>query len=204
MSGSNVAQYQQWATAAAQKYGVPTQLFLAQIGQESGWNASAAGSVTSGGTPVGLGQFMPATAAQFHINPLDPQQSLDAAAQYDAQLYQQTGSWLTALQKYGTLPTSNLTASQSSVASLATAADGGSAPANTGVNVGATGGTAAAPGATSSTATGGGLINSVWEIVSRGALLFAGFGMVMLALFALFIDSKTVQTTLKHVPLPLA
>ena len=95
-----VADYQSYAVQQANQYGIPPALFLWQIGQESGWNPNAR-SPTS--TATGLGQFVKSTAQQFGINPLDPYQSLQAAAQYDAQLYQQTGSWQGALTKYGTL-----------------------------------------------------------------------------------------------------
>lgn len=97
---ATVADYQNYAVQQANQYGIPPQLFLWQIGQESGWNPNARSSTSSA---TGLGQFINSTAKQFGINPLDPYQSLQAAAQYDAQLYQQTGSWQGALTKYGTL-----------------------------------------------------------------------------------------------------
>ena len=45
---------------------------------------------------------MPSTAAQYGIDPTNPTQSLFGAAAYDADLYNQTGSYQTMLQKYGT------------------------------------------------------------------------------------------------------
>lgn len=92
--------YQDAAIAAANKYGVPQNMFLWQIGQESGWDPNAKNPTT---TATGLGQFVKGTAQQFGIDPLDPLASLDAAAKYDAMLYKQTGSWQGALEKYGTL-----------------------------------------------------------------------------------------------------
>lgn len=86
------------AVSAAQQYGVPPNIFLWQIGQESSWNPNA-----SNGSAYGLAQFEPATASQFGVNPANPVQSLYGAAQYDAQLYQGTGSWQQALTQYGTL-----------------------------------------------------------------------------------------------------
>lgn len=85
----------------AQQYGVPTNLFLWQIGQESSWDPNAHNS-TPGSTATGLGQFINSTAQSFGIDPTNPYQSLQAAAQYDAQLYNQTGSWPAAMQAYGT------------------------------------------------------------------------------------------------------
>ncbi len=86
---------------AAGAYGVPPQLLAAQLQQESGLNP-AAFNPTSGAT--GIAQFLPSTAAQMGVNPTDPISSIWGAAQYDAQLYQQNGSWVGALQSYGTLP----------------------------------------------------------------------------------------------------
>lgn len=92
--------YQDEAIAAAKKYGVPQNMFLWQITNESGWNPNATNPKSSA---KGIAQFIDGTAKQFGINPLDPLQSLDAAAKYDAMLYKQTGSWQAALEKYGTL-----------------------------------------------------------------------------------------------------
>jgi hypothetical protein len=95
---ATLAELQAYAVQAAENASVPPSLFLWQIGQESSWNASA-----QNGNATGIAQFMPGTAAQFGIDPTNPYQSLTAAAQYDAQLYNQTGSWTGALTKYGTL-----------------------------------------------------------------------------------------------------
>lgn len=97
---ASITDYQNYAVQQANQYGVPPALFLWQIGQESGWNPNAQSQTSSAG---GLGQFINSTAAQFGINKFDPYQSLQAAAQYDSMLYQQTGSWQGALTKYGTL-----------------------------------------------------------------------------------------------------
>lgn len=111
----------QAATDAANQYGVPVSLFLGQIQQESSFNPNA-----QNGPASGIAQFMPGTAAQFGINPYDPVASLNAAAQYDAQLYAQTGSWSGALQRYGTVPASGvLTPSQQTLLSQAQSLDQG-------------------------------------------------------------------------------
>lgn len=112
------------AVQAATQFGIPPDLFVAQINQESGFNPSAF-NPASGAS--GIAQFIPSTASAFGIDPFDPQQSLTAAAQYDAQLYQQTGSYVTALQRYGTLPgdLSLATPSQTALANLAQSADAG-------------------------------------------------------------------------------
>ena len=124
MSGTfSVSNLQMLADQAAQQYGVPQSLFEAQLGQESSWNPNAVN-----GTAAGIAQFEPGTAQQFGIDPYNPSQAIPAAAQYDSQLYQQTGSWVQALQGYGTLPASGgLSSGQQGVFNLAQAADGGGA-----------------------------------------------------------------------------
>jgi hypothetical protein len=77
------AQYEVVARSAAQKHGVPVEMFLRQITQESGWNPSA---VSPAGAK-GIAQFMPGTARDLGVDPMDPLASLDAAARYDRQLY---------------------------------------------------------------------------------------------------------------------
>lgn len=188
--------YQQWATASAQKYGVPTSLFLAQIGQESSWNPFAVGPSLAGGAPQGIAQFTPATAARFGIDPFDPQQALDAAAKYDAQLYHQTGTWTGALRSYGTLPgNGNYSSGQQNVASIAAGLDAGSP--QTGPNVGGSGmsgtSTSTSTSGGSGTAAGSGLFADVWEIALRGGVFLMGLSLVLVALFALLSQSKTVQ-----------
>lgn len=89
-----------YAKQSAVKYGVPTDMFMWQIGRESGWNQNAKNPNSSA---TGIAQFIKGTAKEFGINPLDPIASLDAAAKYDAQLYAKTGSWQSALTSYGTL-----------------------------------------------------------------------------------------------------
>lgn len=94
--------YYAQAVQAANNWGVPPSLFVQQIGAESGFNPSAYNS-KSGAT--GIAQFLPSTAAQAgygipSFDPTDPNASLDAAAHYDAALYQKTGSWSGALGAY--------------------------------------------------------------------------------------------------------
>jgi len=90
-----------YASQYAQQYGVPLSLFDAQISAESGWNPNAISSTGA----IGLGQLMPSTAASLGVNPYNPRQNLQGAAQYDAQLYKQTGNWSSALQAYNEGPT---------------------------------------------------------------------------------------------------
>ena len=90
-------EYGQLAIDAARKYGINPGIFIRQIGQESGWNPSA---VSAAGAR-GIAQFMPATAQSLGINPDDPQQAIDAAAQVMRQgLDRYQGSYPLALAAY--------------------------------------------------------------------------------------------------------
>jgi len=76
------------ARASATKYGIDPDWYVAQIQQESGFNPNA---VSSAGAK-GVAQFVPATAKEFGLNPLDPIASLDAGAKYMSQLSNQFGN----------------------------------------------------------------------------------------------------------------
>jgi hypothetical protein len=109
--------YYSTAIAAANTYGIPQNLFIAQITQESSWNPNA-----QNGNAIGIAQFMPATAADLGVNPLDPTSALYGAAKYDKQLYSQYGSWQQAMSAYGTTANGN----GADVAAIAASADSGS------------------------------------------------------------------------------
>ena len=89
--------------AAAQKHGVPLGLLVAQGAQESGyWDPDVvSGKRVSSAGAQGVGQFMPATAERFGIDPLDPWQAIDAQAKYmrtNADMF--GGDWAKALAGY--------------------------------------------------------------------------------------------------------
>jgi soluble lytic murein transglycosylase-like protein len=98
------------AAAAAEKYGIPVDLYLKLVNQESGFNP---GAVSPAGA-IGLGQLMPGTAADLGVDPNDPMQNLDGSARYLAEQYKRFGDWEMALaaynagpgavQKYGGIP----------------------------------------------------------------------------------------------------
>lgn len=94
------ADLEPYARASAQKYGVPEEMFLWQIGKESGWDVNARNPNSSA---KGVAQFIDGTEKWFGIDAMDPYQAIDAAAKYDAMLFKQTGTWEGALTKYGTL-----------------------------------------------------------------------------------------------------
>ncbi len=92
--------YLQEARAAARRYGVPEDLFLRLVQQESGWNPKA----RSHKGALGLAQLMPATARTLRVDPRDPAQNLDGGARYLAAQYRQFGSWRLALAAYNAGP----------------------------------------------------------------------------------------------------
>ena len=88
------------AKAAARKYGIPEDLFLRLVQQESGWNQ---GAVSAKGA-VGLAQLMPATAARLGVDENDAQQNLEGGAHYLSMMYDRFGSWKLALAAYNAGP----------------------------------------------------------------------------------------------------
>ncbi len=85
---------------ASNQYNVPVSVLMSQGQAESNFNPSA---VSSAGA-IGISQFMPATASQFGINPLNPAQSISAQAKYLSQLTSQFGSLNSGLQAYNEGP----------------------------------------------------------------------------------------------------
>lgn len=97
------AQRSEWigeARAAARRHGIPEDLFLRLVRQESGWNP---GAVSRKGA-LGLAQLMPETAALLGVDPFDPRQNLEGGARYLALQYRAFGSWRLALAAYNAGP----------------------------------------------------------------------------------------------------
>lgn len=88
------------AQSAAARHGVPADLFLRLVQQESGWNATA---VSHKGA-LGLAQLMPQTASLLGVDPADPAQNLEGGARYLRQQYDRFGSWRLALAAYNAGP----------------------------------------------------------------------------------------------------
>lgn len=80
---------------------LPDQLLARLLYQESRYRPEIIdGSVRSPAGAIGIAQFMPATAKEWNVNPLDPYSSIQGAGRYLAWLHKQTGSWARALAAY--------------------------------------------------------------------------------------------------------
>lgn len=88
------------AREAARRHGVPEDLFLRLVQQESGWNATA---VSHKGA-TGLAQLMPATADRLGVDENDPHQNLDGGARYLRMMFDRFGDWRLALAAYNAGP----------------------------------------------------------------------------------------------------
>ena len=93
-------EYLALARAAARKHGIPEDLFLRLVQQESGWNPAA----KSHAGALGLAQLMPQTAATLGVDPLDPVQNLEGGARYLRSQFDRFRSWRLALAAYNAGP----------------------------------------------------------------------------------------------------
>ncbi|WP_420841720.1 lytic transglycosylase domain-containing protein [Gemmobacter caeruleus] len=98
--GAYKGQYLEIAKAAARKHGVPEDLFLRLVQQESGWNPNA---VSPKGA-TGLAQLMPQTARLLRVDINDPNQNLEGGARYLSMMYGKFGNWRHALAAYNAGP----------------------------------------------------------------------------------------------------
>lgn len=86
------AQYQALIDQAAAQYGVPPDLLGRLLYQESRFRPDViSGQTVSKAGAQGIAQFMPETAAELGVNPLDPESAIPGAARYLAQLQKQFG-----------------------------------------------------------------------------------------------------------------
>ncbi|MEM8654613.1 MAG: lytic transglycosylase domain-containing protein [Pseudomonadota bacterium] len=92
--------YLTMAKDAARRHGVPEDLFLRLVQQESGWNPKA----KSHKGAYGLAQLMPATARSLGVDRTDPAQNLEGGARYLKTQYRTFGSWRLALAAYNAGP----------------------------------------------------------------------------------------------------
>lgn len=92
--------YLEPARRAARRHGIPEDLFLRLVQQESAWNPRA---VSHKGAR-GLAQLMPATARALRVDPDDPVQNLEGGARYLRMQYDRFRSWRLALAAYNAGP----------------------------------------------------------------------------------------------------
>ncbi|SPF76362.1 Soluble lytic murein transglycosylase [Aliiroseovarius pelagivivens] len=99
-SGNYKGQFLPIAQAAARQHGIPEDLFLRLVQQESGWNPKA----KSHAGAIGLAQLMPFTARKLGVDPWNPSQNLEGGARYLRQQYDRFRSWRLALAAYNAGP----------------------------------------------------------------------------------------------------
>ena len=94
--------YREAIEAAEIAYAIPRNQLARQLDIESDhFNPDViAGRRLSRSGAIGIGQFMPATAAERGLDPTDPFASIDAAAAYMRELYDKFGTWEAALAAY--------------------------------------------------------------------------------------------------------
>jgi soluble lytic murein transglycosylase-like protein len=86
---------------AASKSQIPPILLARLLYEESRFRSDIiSGKLKSKRGAVGIAQFLPATAAELHVDPYNPNSSIDGAARYLRQLYDQFGTWALALTAY--------------------------------------------------------------------------------------------------------
>ena len=98
--GNYKGEYLEVAKAAARKHGVPEDLFLRLVQQESGWNPVA----TSVKGATGLAQLMPETAKHLGVDINDAEENLEGGARYLRMMYDKFGTWELALAAYNAGP----------------------------------------------------------------------------------------------------
>lgn len=94
-------QYRAAIAQAEAANGIPAGLLARLLWQESRFRPDIIdGRTRSPVGAVGIAQFMPATAAEWGVNPLDPLQSIDGAGRYLAWLRRRVNTWAEALAAY--------------------------------------------------------------------------------------------------------
>lgn len=93
---AKAAPYADAINAAQARYRLPDSLLARILQRESDFNANARGS--SG--ELGIAQFMPATARELGVDPLNPTDAIDGAGRYLRQLFDILGDWTQAVAAY--------------------------------------------------------------------------------------------------------
>ncbi|WP_089879797.1 lytic transglycosylase domain-containing protein [Citreimonas salinaria] len=93
-------EYATLARDAARRHGIPEDLFLRLVNQESRFDPKA----LSHKGAIGLAQLMPGTARLLGVDPHDPHDNLDGGARYLRMMHDRFGSWQLALAAYNAGP----------------------------------------------------------------------------------------------------
>lgn len=100
-SAANEARYRPAVDAAERTYGIPAGLLGRLLYQESRYRTDIiTGTTRSSAGALGIAQFLPATAAEMGVDPLEPMQAIGGAGRYLRRLYDRFGDWKTALAAY--------------------------------------------------------------------------------------------------------
>lgn len=84
-----------------QANGIPTGVLVGLLEQESAWRPEViSGKKKSRAGAIGIAQFMPDTAADEGVDPLDPEAAIRASGKYLAKMKKSAGSWTGALTSY--------------------------------------------------------------------------------------------------------
>lgn len=95
------AKYADAIALAEDANGIPRDMLARLLYQESRYREDIiTGKTRSPVGAMGIAQFMPATAKEMGVNPLDPLQAIEGAAKYLARLYRMFGNWTEALAAY--------------------------------------------------------------------------------------------------------
>lgn len=95
------AQYAALIAQAEARYGLPPRMLERLLWQECRWRADIIdGRTRSSVGAIGIAQFMPATAAEMGIDPLNVSAAINAAGAYLARLFGRFGTWSQALAAY--------------------------------------------------------------------------------------------------------
>lgn len=95
------AKYAGMIAAAEAANGIPATMLERLLWQECRYREDIiTGRVRSPVGAVGIAQFMPATAREMGIDPLNVPQAIDGAGRYLARLYRMFGNWSEALAAY--------------------------------------------------------------------------------------------------------
>ena len=182
------------AAAQAEHPSLPSGLLSAVATQETGGSANPDTAVSNTGA-TGLFQILPSTAANpgFGVAPLsgslnDPTANANFAASYLQGLIGSTGSVAAAINSYsgGSYTLQQLEARNPSLAG---------AVGNQGVPSGQNGTAQQTAGNSGGSGSGvSSFLTPVWELMTRGAVVFFGIALVLVALIAMLLHSKTVTT----------